>query len=325
MQQPGYFKPDKETIDDLEVETPDGPRYSKNRGLFLARQLVPDWLETRTRPGANAAETREPAKSEAEKVKAYSTFEGRPLSEKEVRHVNTLDKLGQSYESRIQLSRTLDEYFHEFLEDEALRKRNTDQTISRFIARDWWRLENDGRASVPGADKKAHDKSKQEKSTKERNDGPVDAYEARAQQPERVQVPNDQCSDKGKGTGESVIPADVESQTTTGRHGEFNQGKKSIMTRFWQLVLGHSTSRTTDHREGGTERDTVEQHITSATKLTRGTGDQSPGVKGTVSRVPELKNDKGTRQQVLVVPQLWLWSCGSMSPELTTQVENTIG
>ncbi|KAK5658446.1 hypothetical protein OQA88_1835 [Cercophora sp. LCS_1] len=90
---------------------------------------------------ASVSNSKTDADMEVAKVREYASHPGRKLNEKEEVHVENLMLLHSSFKSGVQLSSSLDEYFHEFLDKDVLRGRNCDQVVSRFVARDWRRIE----------------------------------------------------------------------------------------------------------------------------------------------------------------------------------------
>lgn len=123
-QQPEFFKPEcLKTEEEQKIqETGEIPLHTTNI------------VET----GHTSRELRE-AEEEAEEwdsmvVRALTAWAGSPFSTKEELHIDKARRLKESY-TTIDHARTLDQSFHEHLEEDELNRRNGDQVVSRYIAR----------------------------------------------------------------------------------------------------------------------------------------------------------------------------------------------
>lgn len=376
MQQPGYFESLPQPKVEPDTEPTDPKRWT---------QRLPTWIsKVASILGVNLAEPHSSDVTtgtdiDAAMVKKYSAHPGRDLEAKEMAHVENLRKLRKSFKTKVQMSSTLDEYFHEFLDRQALKERNSDQVMSRFIARDWQRIQRcGGEASDPedgsedGTDNQdadeAKDTSEDDEETKEADEltnsqtagigsdsdyedfktdtkvffessdsedetsrkkaavgTPVPATVARQPEvetkadPQKAQIgisslngkktvdDQKERDRKEATTGRPITPRELESQE---RRWTKSEHRSSF---WWRRRTSKSQRASTEAERFASGYDSTEQH-----RNEEGSEDDelfsSAGVevatKTARSRVPT------TRQQILIVPQIWLWSFGSMAPGL---------
>ena len=327
MQQPAYFKPELGPVPDEETAPPQGP--------VRTAMPTPHWLSTIFRDSkvdqTETPEAETEADIESSTVKAYTTHPGRDLGEGEKQHVDNLRNLHQFYNSDVQVSSSLDEYFHEFLDDKGLQERNSDQVISRFIARTWWRADKDEESKKPevddidgegGSDIDDDDDKTAEPRTKSRlslktkeNDGEGQDDEDEPEKPTEKTTLQE--------TSRLVVEA------AAAEHQSKPQLEKLNHDELRDLEKGQSPQ--SEPRSSFWNRNRrVEQSALDVVQVEgppvihdsegKGASDSSAtSLRPVKTGSAKAPNTKQTRQQLVVVPQIWLWRVGSTFQPLSAQ------
>lgn len=246
------------------------------------------------------------------RVKEYTISEGLPLNEDEKTHVSRMQALEKAYKP-IHFARTLDESFHEILSQKALNYRNGDQVISRYLAR--LRVQEEDEKMEGTAQAASH----------RQTDGSVTEKQKTGKQTHRSQRARDPLINGDRSTRLAAVSNDtltlsqLESQEHTteavsestklrvrewiagnclrSREREEPYMRNNLSTNPVQSSSAASLSEAEIYQE-----DTDDEHNDEASKL--GADDEDDREEmGLQQEVP--------RQQLLVVPQLWLWKIES--------------
>ena len=290
MQQPGYFKRDITTTGNASLLSAEGHSPMLLSWIY---NLVSSSLSKIRGKEADKPSTETEASIEASKmVKQYTAHPGRALDSEEEKHADNMENLHQLYESQVQRASSLDDYFHEFLDEEGLWARNSDQVISRSIARNWWRIEGLKRAKV---EKRVAAEQQERSST----DSEEKQSELRLTQTESLRH----------------TPGDLESQTHQTPNNESKRGlwQWHRLPRRPGASNGPKLSLVSWH--GGLDQDhsvdaSDDDCSSSVTYAGEKAGEDAKSVAYPEENTADLKK---IRQQILTVPQLWLWSFGGMS------------
>lgn len=273
----------------------------------------------------------------------YVTDEGRSLSQEEKAYVKRLEDLKTSYPD-VHMARSLDEAFHELLEPENILIRNGDQTLSRHIARSRAKMESDRvsnenlqmptqqhngpeQAGAPLSVKRSlngHEQGKvinihsttpiQEKfaaGTQDRNLNQGQSTGANVQNAYRFNstAPAFSSASLARPGGQPYpTPSQLESQNHTICLDEDNSGHhhtlghpSSLLQRPQRKDSTHSTSSTGSRGKGQEQ---------STTRMTESSRDSTEFVQEKSSHSEQGQQDCDVRQQIIVVPQLWIWNVG---------------
>lgn len=259
------------------------------------------------------------------RVKEYTTGEGRSLDVKENIHVRNMEALEEVYPST-HFARTLDESFHEILDERDLNDRNGDQVLSRYLARFrvLWEDERPGKDTLAvkevhgdqvgqgrclgkdGVEECSNDETTNQEVTEDSSlQGDIHG---------RVGAGSISLGVTEKGKHVARTPSELENQreptevaresTLWGRHlpsvlAGRASGKPDLSD---SLAKGASTGRSPSEAEENHE--SLEDDDDKAS-----TRDQD----SEESEDEDDSQDKTPRQQILVVPQLWLWKVGGNS------------
>ncbi|KAL1866292.1 hypothetical protein VTK73DRAFT_4822 [Phialemonium thermophilum] len=317
MQQPYYFKKDDNVLDD------DAKSDESDSGTDEPQSLNEEMSPARKR----------------QLVKKYTTSEGRALTEKEKEHVKHMRELKKKY--RVHMARTLDESFHESLEKADLNHRNSDQVLSRALGR--FRLEVESRkgqkykgkrdaANMAGTDAPNTARGTDGYATR-RNEESRGPQHDETQDVETTEPAIDTCNPtttaeqqdtadgkqttSGNGGGESVVrgsqgpareptPSELESQVDQGRE-KLRKWLVNILSRF--QIHGKPTQ---NEESAGLSEDDFSSSYGDYSDSDRDIPDSdfdsdSNSDSNSHSEAEMEDNDHLPRQQILTVPQLWIW------------------
>jgi hypothetical protein len=230
---------------------------------------------------------------------------------KQAEHALRLKELKQAYTEAVNRCRTLDEYIHESIDEVNVNFRNGDQVVSHYIERirDGTRpgstsSRSDGASgTAPGHGGQAI--GKDNAALEAGNDGKIkDApvSETIAPNVEKSKSPTRRAERMWK---ENATPSRLESQTPSGDHEGLIDG---LLPQTWRQIQRIKKSRSEERRlSPRTERPSHsdEAEIDDEEE----DGQKSVASDDIGETEPELAV-KCIRQQILAVPQLWLWAVG---------------
>lgn len=248
------------------------------------------------------------------RVQEYTISEGRSLTESESNHVKNMEDLEKAYRS-IHFARTLDDSFHEILDKRDLNERNGDQVVSRYLARLRAKWEDEYtsqdtrtlkhiHADHVGLKKSQHedvaeegegDNTMGEEDDSPQND-PLQMTAARIGQDDSFSGAAEETSHVAK------TPSELESQqepTKTDR-------KSTVWIYMRDLPVLTRTRAKKPHSNNSLD-------TSGYASLDRGEAQEDDDRMSDGDEISkdsegeEDTQDPTPRQQILVVPQLWLW------------------
>ena len=210
-----------------------------------------------------------------------ASLKDQPAEEELRAHIAKLQELREAYPDAVEKSRTLDGYIHPFMDETNLQFRNGDQVVCRFIERD--------RRTYTEKLKKQVRAMKADKASN--SSRTFSSYGSNSTIKQVVEDPNGVKTTVRFAAGEvntPITPGQLESQTWP--------VTQRLSWSSWHLKLRRSWSD-------------LEEFFS---KLRRRDGDSESEVDQTGEETIEkeirvLANGKTVRQQILTVPQLWLW------------------
>ena len=229
--------------------------------------------------------------------------------------VSKLEGLAQAYTETLNKCRTLDGYVHEFIDETDMNFRNGDQVVSRFVERircPTWRHKRPSGQLVPAVEEPAKGAGVRRRAR--RNSIGTRYYgkpDTRLFKASNSGTPNvfDYLVAEAETPGKkstSATPSQLESQNHAASGPRLTQG---FVSRIWQDLrnswAGHVLPK--PGQVAPTKEHLVDTRIQKESK-----DDES--IDSDNDRVNELKlDDKRVLQQILTVPQIWLWAVEGQS------------
>ncbi|KAL1880155.1 hypothetical protein Daus18300_001518 [Diaporthe australafricana] len=260
-------------------------------------------------------------------VKKYASNEGRPLTPEEEDYIDKMWDLGKYYE--VHNSRSLDESFHELLDADDINQRNGDQVLSRYLARFRLDAEQDKEAAA-GSDRESLASERLE-ATKVQDQGHGGFHETKRQDrkysEEKVTAEHDQNENKASVETQRRSSTQDAQQTQQepqlSGHGDEPQTEKEPP----EGLTNKPNPSQLESQDKGPRRRAPKwlsrivasfkkrKHSGASSRATKETtyydsyfsSSYASSVSGGSDQSENENSSKRPRQQILIVPQLWIW------------------
>ncbi|CAI6091552.1 unnamed protein product [Clonostachys chloroleuca] len=209
-------------------------------------------------------------------VQKHARKEGRPLDATEEKHVKMMESLASSYKTWIYPPRSLDQAFYEWLSDKE-EYRNGDQVLSRYLARYWFQSRKRSSEQTAFPDDPAEYRVKSENTPPDHSEIPHSVSEITLQDP---------AAWANVALESGLTPRQLESQDT-----------RPVSQRSERPLPPSPTPGVPSPTISGRSLPVLD--LLQKVKAMAGWNQEKEEL--------ELPQPKTARQQILVVPQFWIW------------------